>query len=601
MKSYIAGITLENSNHLNTYEKSVLLTQTFDQIERDANYYMGEDARIIVVLHEYALAGKSGIDKDMKDACLAWFKKCLENFPRMILVPGSFAYYSELTDKQIDKLEQVYQHPVSTHAKHEKEHFEEVRYEFDTRYYLSNAAWLLFSDKGEVKKHKHKKINPYMERDGLSPAMKARTAFLAGLEPKSVQVPNGNTGTSKMGLLICYDHSLPDEHTFATRKNASNRYADTVILVSNWIPLRLNKLTSPMTIHMDQKTRLRVHTNAKHPDYDPKCQNYAAVNYSLNLEHGMRKKPVLQGGHGDLLRWAILKRDHEILAKALEVMGEEVNDCHDRAGSPLHIAIRKDDIEITKILLQHKNIEVDVRDVDGATPLMVAVEWRNIAICQLLIDAGASLSVINKQKESLMHYAVKNKGTETLLYLLLCNVDINLFDKNKNTPLMMAMKYQDKDVFKCLLDARADVNVCNARQLTILHQAVLNEDKDAVKLLLERDDIVVNSLDEYGVTPLMTALELEDPEIFEMLLAKGADVSIKDEDGMTILHLAILQKNNDLAIAVYSIMPDLLNVPANRGHTPLAMAKTRNMVKFLEFVEDKSIQPSTPGRPERGR
>ena len=51
----------------------------------------------------------------------------------------------------------------------------------------------------------------------------------------------------------------------------------------------------------------------------------------------------------------------------------------------------------------------------------------------------------------------------------------------------------------------------------------------------------MNTADDAGVTPLMTAASSADPDLVELLLSQGADVAAQCKAGCTALHLAVAQ------------------------------------------------------------
>jgi ankyrin repeat protein len=62
-------------------------------------------------------------------------------------------------------------------------------------------------------------------------------------------------------------------------------------------------------------------------------------------------------------------------------------------STPLHYVVRKDDIILTEFLLH--NVDPNIRDTDGNTPLHIAVITENIPIIKLLIRKGADITIQN--------------------------------------------------------------------------------------------------------------------------------------------------------------------------------------------------------------
>jgi uncharacterized protein len=67
---------------------------------------------------------------------------------------------------------------------------------------------------------------------------------------------------------------------------------------------------------------------------------------------------------------------------------------------------------------------------------------------------------------------------------------------------------------------------------TPIHQAVWRENAELTTYLLAQEGIQLDLLNVDGYTPLMIAVEKGSEEIFEMLLAAGADRRGKGSNGM---------------------------------------------------------------------
>lgn len=105
-----------------------------------------------------------------------------------------------------------------------------------------------------------------------------------------------------------------------------------------------------------------------------------------------------------------------------------------------------------------------------------------------------------------------------------------------------AVKTGDADRVRQLLDAGADVNVREPSrgrlQWTPLHWAAFRGDKGIAALLISRG-AELDAEDPYYSTPLYLAAEQGHPEIVRQLIAEGAEVNVKSSRlGYTPLHRA---------------------------------------------------------------
>ncbi|KAF2122814.1 ankyrin repeat-containing domain protein [Lophiotrema nucula] len=95
-----------------------------------------------------------------------------------------------------------------------------------------------------------------------------------------------------------------------------------------------------------------------------------------------------------------------------------------KGRTALHFATRMNQFEHTQLLLLY-NANVDSPDSAlGRTPLLMAIYWNHHRIIKLLIDAGASIDVVDTNGMTILHYAAKFGDAETLH--ILGNVDYHL-------------------------------------------------------------------------------------------------------------------------------------------------------------------------------
>ncbi|KAF9076182.1 ankyrin repeat-containing domain protein [Rhodocollybia butyracea] len=81
-----------------------------------------------------------------------------------------------------------------------------------------------------------------------------------------------------------------------------------------------------------------------------------------------------------------------------------------------------------------------------------------------------------------------------------------------------------------------------------MHGLAIAGDPNKLETLISLDsDVDLNAFDEFGYTPLHLACDRGNTEIVRLLLAKGADSSIKDSDEMTPLELAQTSGHEDIA------------------------------------------------------
>ena len=194
-----------------------------------------------------------------------------------------------------------------------------------------------------------------------------------------------------------------------------------------------------------------------------------------------------------------------------------------------------------------------------------------------LIEAGANLELANKGQMTPLMLAVKSKKTEIVKALLSAGASPDTID-DRGTPLLhsvISCQPEMLAMLDMLIEAGADVNSRNQSGRTAMHRALYGhlhvKCLDPAERLL-RGGAQVNIHDRNGTAPLSGLIhwEIKDPGQALTLLKKfGADVNIRDQQGMTTLLLAAQLGTNP------KVMKALLDAGAdpslvdNRGNTLL--------------------------------
>ncbi|KAA3671825.1 ankyrin repeat domain-containing protein 49 [Paragonimus westermani] len=71
--------------------------------------------------------------------------------------------------------------------------------------------------------------------------------------------------------------------------------------------------------------------------------------------------------------------------------------------------------------------DINIRTLDGWTPLHSAAFWNQFACVQLLLAAGAELNATTNSNQTPLHLAVSNSQTPETLYVLLSQPNISVY------------------------------------------------------------------------------------------------------------------------------------------------------------------------------
>ena len=151
----------------------------------------------------------------------------------------------------------------------------------------------------------------------------------------------------------------------------------------------------------------------------------------------------------------------------------------------LHEGIEKGDATAATDLVRRAPGLVKARDSVKATPLITAAYRDNIAICKVLLAAGAD---VNAQKEdgwAALHFAVWKGNVELATLLLDAGAKADLPKTDGGTALHAAVEDGKADLVKLLIAKGADVNAKKKDGWTPLRFATWRKRAEIEALLRE--------------------------------------------------------------------------------------------------------------------
>src|SRR5215475_5916501 len=202
----------------------------------------------------------------------------------------------------------------------------------------------------------------------------------------------------------------------------------------------------------------------------------------------------------------------------------------------------------------------------------------------LVISAALAFSATAGDNSELFQ-AIRN-GDTAFIKAHLTKAEIEVRDGHGATPLMHAAAFGNSQTLKLLLDGGADVNAHNDFGATALLWAARNPDK--ARLLIERG-ADVNAQSKQGRTPLMIAsLRRGGSAVVGLMLAKGADVNLKDSRNFTALALAANAGDAETVNLLLAKGADP-NIPSRTGATANNRASDAKEAKVLQLLLEKGV------------
>ncbi|WP_016705043.1 ankyrin repeat domain-containing protein [Pseudomonas chlororaphis] len=203
---------------------------------------------------------------------------------------------------------------------------------------------------------------------------------------------------------------------------------------------------------------------------------------------------------------------HAVLAICLFVVGVVM-----AKDNQLLEAVRDGQLPKVQALLR-QGADVNVRGLDGSSPLLLATAANQVEIARALIEAGADVN-----QKNLIH----------------------------DSPYLLAGASGRNAILQLTLAHGADLKSTNRYGGTALIPACERGHVDTVRLLIEAG-VDLDHVNRLGWTCLMEAIVLADggpahQQIVAQLIAAGADLNLPDNDGLSPLQQA--EKRGQTAIA----------------------------------------------------
>lgn len=275
---------------------------------------------------------------------------------------------------------------------------------------------------------------------------------------------------------------------------------------------------------------------------------------NVNTENKYGSTPLYtasSNGHFDTVRM--------LIDANANVNSAKMNGC-----TPLYAASSNGHVDIVRVLIEAGG-NVNTATNDGFTPIYAASFEGHVDVVRMLIDAGANVDAAqNNGLTSLMIAADKNQ-TETAFVLIRAGADPYLKDANNKTALDYAspeLRTKIEETLRSTIDSSSGDSCALFRaiksgQISVLKQigkfntsvrevggctplmvALQSGRHDIVKLILYRGNNVQSMLserDDNGKTVLHYVAEFGNVAIARLLLAEGADLRVRDADGITAI------------------------------------------------------------------
>ena len=256
-----------------------------------------------------------------------------------------------------------------------------------------------------------------------------------------------------------------------------------------------------------------------------------------------------------------------------------------------------DETKTRELLAQR--YDVNCKDDDGITPLLLAARYKHENIIRLLLEQGAHPGAKSNQGNTTLQWLAWNPGipiTETLIDLLLSNrPPLDVANDVGSTPLVEACGAGELLLATRLIRHGANTRATSRFGWTALHQAAYSGGAQMIHLLVT-NGAELEAKSSNGKTPLHSAVhnEYDHCDTVKQLLRAGADKEAEAEGywRRTPLHFAIIKHHN---ASVTCLLESGANVEASDsdGLRPLHHAATHGQLEIVKTLLDHGANPTT--------
>ena len=261
-------------------------------------------------------------------------------------------------------------------------------------------------------------------------------------------------------------------------------------------------------------------------------------------------------------------------------------------------------VEDTKValeLLKERGVSVDVRDAEGKTPLMIAVEMDNYELVCNLLKRGANIFAEDYSGRLIEDFSTKNSDSQVMTIL---KDVINLFEQPKKISKERLSELRE-DGYLCVKDSWGRTpafHVSSRGELHFVSEFIEHaEDRDkegftpflaavskgmieCVSVYLEKKPAFVSQVHCLtGHTALIMAVASGNFDLVNLILKHNVDVNLKDYSGNSALHFSAENGSVEIMRQLIARGGNIESRDSEQG-TPLLISVFNNNHDLARFL-----------------
>ncbi|XP_048246378.1 serine/threonine-protein phosphatase 6 regulatory ankyrin repeat subunit A-like [Haliotis rufescens] len=183
-----------------------------------------------------------------------------------------------------------------------------------------------------------------------------------------------------------------------------------------------------------------------------------------------------------------------------------------------HAACKAGDVGRVARLLSGDQGNLNGKDGNGRTGLMMAAYQGHRDVVEYLVSKGADLTLVEKGGDTILHAACRG-GDINIVKCVLSkdDVDVNCTDKSGMTPSMSAARWGYTEVVKLLFRRGSNLQMVDDEGDTVLHYACRGGHDDIAEYVLHCNTALINVKNRSGKTAARVAKDEEHYLVYEHL------------------------------------------------------------------------------------
>ena len=297
------------------------------------------------------------------------------------------------------------------------------------------------------------------------------------------------------------------------------------------------------------------------------------------------------------LHYCVSSGHFELFTYFIEV-GSDSNLETNSGQNCLHFAARYGDERLCKTLVETHNLDINMSDYNGKTPLHYCAQSGSYELFQYFVKLGCDTHLKTNEGENCLHFAAKS-GNLTFCKKLFedYNFSICAEDKLGKNPLHYCIKHDN--LFHFFIKMESDIYLKTKNDESLLHLAAWNGRLHLCKKILGSYKFSVDIIDNSGKSPLHNSVENGHFELFQYFLEMGSNVYLKTKENQNCLHFAALGGHTELCETLIENYGFDVNITDNSGKSALhycAESGSGELFNYLVKMESEVFLKATDGQ-----